>query len=249
MVLFFKKTSCTDPTAHRRVGCAWAIHPLSPTRAGGLPKSNPPYIERARRSNSAIVSVSAWRSPEMSAFANKASPPSSRNEPRSILRRCPNAAAVSFFHRAEQPRIWLRRFGNETHHRGIDFWRRRKRGRGNAHQQRCRAGPLCQYGEAPIGLGVRRRGDALGHFELKHQSQPFPLRGLAQPADQKGCCHVVRQISYDLPRRVAECGKIDRHRIGFQQPQAAVMEPREIADREHRPRIEFHRGHAGGGGI
>ena len=94
--------------------------------------------DRASRSNSATVSVSARRSAAMSAARSRLSPPSAFSAPRSILRRWPKAAAVSRSMRAEQRRAGLLGMRDEADHGGPHLGRRHEGAGRHAQQQRAR---------------------------------------------------------------------------------------------------------------
>ena len=125
---------------------------------------------------------------------------------RSILRRWPNAAAVTRSSaRRSQGRGVAR--GIELHHRRRDL-RRRHEGRGRDVEQdlRLRA-PAGQHREAAVGLRAGLRDDALGDLALEHQHEPVvpgrPRLG-GEPDDQQRGRDVVGQVGDDARRAAAE---------------------------------------------
>ncbi len=157
---------------------------------------------------------------------NWASPSSAPGMPfklwRSILRRCPKAAAVSRSRiEGSMPsgsaagRRWT--IAEATLGGG---------GKGAAVNRERDAGlgaPLRRDRQAAVMVAVGARHDPLGDFALEHQGQRAPPRRprTGQPAQQQGRPDIVGQIGDDMRAVADQAALVDLHRVAFDQLELA----------------------------
>ena len=122
---------------------------------------------------------------------------------RSILRRWPNAAAVTCSSRRRSH--GLRRLARyQPHHRRGDLGLRHERRGRDVEQDFGFRAPVREHAEPPVSLLVLARDDAHRHLALKHQHHhvvPGRPRLDREPADQQRGRDVVGQVGDDLGLR------------------------------------------------
>ena len=125
---------------------------------------------------------------------------------RSILRRWPKAASVTFcsaMRFAGQRRAARNQLDQRRRHLG----RRHERGRRDVEQDARLGAPAGQHRQPAVGLRAGRRGDAFRDLALEHQHQPVepgrPRLG-GQPGDQQRGRDVVGQVGDDARGAAAE---------------------------------------------
>ena len=117
--------------------------------------------------------------------APRARPASLFRLERSILRRWPNAAAVSSLEHLPDRRPRAHRCGTMWTTADVDLGRRHEGRAADLHRDSRRRAPLRRDRQPAVGVAARRRDDPLGDLFLEHQGQRSPPRRPVAPPSQR----------------------------------------------------------------
>ncbi len=163
---------------------------------------------------------------------------------RNILRRWPNAAAVT---RSSAGR----RAGASGLARGmiattldVTFGGWHKSPGGHVEQNLHFGEPLREHGKAPVRFAARQGGQALGHLALKHQGQALVLPGPLEPAEEERSGDVIGQVRDDLAGFLGERRGVDFEGIPGNKIKAPRISRGKLAERCETTPIPLNRNNA-----
>ena len=183
-------------------------------------------------------------SSDRSAFAGSAS--SGFRLWRNILRRWPNAAAVTRSRHALSAGASGAARGRSETTAEATFGGGVKAAAGRPNNGTASHNHWVRTGKPAIGFRRRPGGQPVGDFALEHQDHAFHVRQIVQPADQQGRADIVGQVADDpvgrrqavFPRRRL---RVCFQRIGFDRDQPAFGAGGEFGERGERPAVDLYR--------